>query len=378
MLVDDHGQLAARAPHVGEQPPQQCRLGDRQRGLEQGAHLRPRACLGRNPQHVLGRHDALDVVQPLVGHGEAGVAGVNGQPPQVVAGRVHMQPHHLRAGDHRVAGAQLTKLECALQQRRFGLVQRPLARGLGDDVLELLGRHAALELVDRFDADHPQQTVGGAVEQPDDRPREAHVQLGAAREHQRAALGLRDREVFGTELAEHHLRARGDDEAGADRDGACDGVRQPHQLEQRRERGPEGRLGDEADDQRGDRDAQLRARQHERQPPGHRDGAGGTRVTLLGDLFEPFSPDGDERELGRDEVAVGEDQGDDGGQPESDVHLRPRPWTVALRDHAAERLGLRSVHLSRRCCARRSEAARGTACAFPAVPGGRRGRAGCG
>ena len=58
-------------------------------------------------------------------------------------------------------------------------------------------------------------------------------------------------------------------------------------LEQRLEGFPERRLGDESDDERGDRDPQLGARQLERQRTESFDGAESPPATFLGLRLDP-------------------------------------------------------------------------------------------
>ena len=70
------------------------------------------------------------------------------------------------------------------------------------------------------------------------------------------------------------------------------------------------RLGDEAENEGGDRDAELRTRQHEAQSLVDRHGAARLAV-VLGGLGELPAPSGHEGELTGDEISVGHDQRDD-------------------------------------------------------------------
>ncbi len=75
--------------------------------------------------------------------------------------------------------------------------------------------HEVVQFLDRLDADEAQQPVGRAVEQTDQRRGEPHVQPHRRRERAGDRLGLGDRQVLRCQLAEHHLRRRGQHERRA-------------------------------------------------------------------------------------------------------------------------------------------------------------------
>jgi hypothetical protein len=78
-------------------------------------------------------------------------------------------------------------------------------------------------------------------------------------------------------------------------------------------------FGDEAEDERRDRDAELRRREVERQPSQREPGRAGPPVARRGERVDPVAIDGDERELGGDEERRGEDEGSDGAEAERGV-----------------------------------------------------------
>ena len=88
-----------------------------------------------------------------------------------------------------------------------------------------------------------------------------------------------------------------------------------------------GGLGDEADDQRGDRDAELRAREVERQAAQRRAGGAGPAAAGGRVGVDPRPVDGDERELDRDEEPGGEDEQECGQEAEGGLD-GVRPWTL--------------------------------------------------
>jgi hypothetical protein len=106
---------------------------------------------------------------------------------------------------HHRAGGEAAKVQAPVEQGRHLGGENAVGAGGGDDLFEVFGGGALGQLVDRFDADAPQQTRGGGVEEPDDRPE--HGQVGERRAAERLGHRLRpgDGQIFRGELAEHHL-----------------------------------------------------------------------------------------------------------------------------------------------------------------------------
>ena len=146
-----------------------------------------------------------------------------------------------------------------------------------------------------------QRPVRDPVEQGDHRlGRDAEPAHRGGRDLRRRQ-GQRDREGLGHHLADDHREHRRD-EHREDRGGRRGRRRgQAEVLERPEEQRPDRRARDEAEDQRGQRDAELARRELGREPAvrgEHRPGPGLPRVdgALHGRTVE-----GDERELGRDE-----------------------------------------------------------------------------
>jgi hypothetical protein len=174
--------------------------------------------------------------------------------------------------------------------------------------------------VDRLDPDEAQQPVRSPVEQANQGTGEPQVDPHRRRKRSCDRLGLGDGQVLRGEFAEHHLRHRGQDQRQDQRDaeGRRFGYADRHErwFDHRRD----CRFGDEAHEQRGDRDAQLGARQHETEALVDVDRPLRTAVALLGPLQETASTCSHEREFDSDEEPIGRDERDHCDQPESSQH----------------------------------------------------------
>jgi hypothetical protein len=212
------------------------------------------------------------------------------------------------------------QVEDAGQHPRLPGVELPAAERLGDQHLELLGRAALVELVGLGDAEHPQHRVRDGVEQVDERAERLGEQLQRAGDPPRDGLGPVDREDLRDLLADRDVQRRGDDvgepEGDGQRDGVGDAVTEDP-LEDVRDR----RLAEEADAQRGERDAELAGGQVARQVVELAQHEARARDTLLRLLLDPRLADAHERELGSDEEPVEQHEHEDREQ-EQDGHRR--------------------------------------------------------
>ena len=176
-----------------------------------------------------------------------------------------------RARDHRVLDVAVGEVEDAVEHHRQLRRQVPALPRLLDDVLQVAGGGGVLDVVHRLDPQGAQQQVRGLVEHPDQPAEQPQVEHGRARQPQGDRLGPGDGEVLREQLAEEHLHDGGEQQgqhrADADADRRSGMPTPPSSAA---ERLTDQRLGDVADQQAGDGDAQLGAGEHERGAPGDR------------------------------------------------------------------------------------------------------------
>jgi hypothetical protein len=137
--------------------------------------------------------------------------------PSVVSGETVPDA---RARDHRVLDVAVREVEDAVDEHRELLRQVAGLTRIGDDAFEVFRRRRRVDVVHRFDAEEPEQGVGGDIEHRDEPAEDGEVDGGRARERPGERLGVRDRQVLRVQLTEDHLHDRRDDERehGAHRD----------------------------------------------------------------------------------------------------------------------------------------------------------------
>ena len=154
-------------------------------------------------------------------------------------------------------------------------------------------------------------TVGDRREEPDERPQHDADQLDRAREDERVPLGVGERERLGHELAEqdgHEAHEERHDEQRED----VSRAREPEGDEHVGERVRDARAGEGGREEADERDAELDRREQRTGPLDEPADAIGAPVALVAELAQAAAPDRDERDLGRHEHAVHDDeQGDD-------------------------------------------------------------------
>ena len=187
----------------------------------------------------------------------------------------------------------------------------------------------------RLDAHRAQGRVRAPVVERDDRPRGAHPQQVWRHQQHRRRLRAGDRDVLRHHLAEQHVQHHHDRDRDDERHRVQHRVGDADQVERLLQQVGHRGLADPAQQDRADRDAQLRAGQHQRQVlarPGSRSTA--LRLPLLGERFQPVAARRDQRELRADEERVGAEQ-QHGQQHAEEVSPSAAAFVVA----AAAQLG---------------------------------------
>ena len=134
----------------------------------------------------------------------------------------------------------------------------------------------------RFDPQQSQQGVGGLVEHHDQPTEHGQIDAGGTGQTPRQRFRGRDGQVLRIQLTEDHLHHRGHHQGHHRAYRDAHGRWNPGPTQQHAQSLADHRLGHIADQQSGDRDAQLGAGEHERGPPGDFQRPLGGNVTGLG------------------------------------------------------------------------------------------------
>jgi hypothetical protein len=245
----------------------------------------------------------------VLGHRQARVAGRDAAPQRGADVLGDVDGHDRRDRRHDLARLLVVEMKDAREHPRLARVEVTAGVRVGDDRAHLLGARALLEVGVALDAQRSQQRARCLVEQVDERPHDRVEGVQRPRDPARDPLGVDDRVDL------RHLFAGGDvprrDEDVGDRDRHRRGDRMGEALQPWLDELGDRRLAQEADAQRGQRDAELAGRQvlaevvelgeHEPRPA----------VAAVDHLLDPGAARAHERELRGDEEAVGEDQHDD-------------------------------------------------------------------
>ena len=270
-------------------------------------------------------HDALDAVGVVVlGDGQARVAGRDAAPHRRADVLGDVDRDDRRDRRHDLARLLLVQVKDAGEHARLARVEVAAGVRLGDDRAHLLGARALLEVVVALDAQRAQQRARGLVEQVDERPHDPVEEVQRPRAPARHPLGVDDRVDL------RHLLARRD-VAGGDEDvGDRDRDRAPRRRATgRRARGstrsaiagsPRKPMPSEASVM-----PNWQADRYSLMSSSCLTTILRLAVALGGHLLDPGALRAHERELGRDEEAVEEDQHDDRAEQERDQEgwLRP-------------------------------------------------------
>ena len=223
--------------------------------------------------------------------------------------------------------------------------QRSGGARVGDDTLQVGRGDRGLDVVHGLDAQRAQQQLGGLVEHPDDRAEHREVGLGRRRKRVGNLRRARDGEVLGEQLAQQHLDhgREGKRDERPDPDG---GGGQRAAGQQRAERLADQRLGDVADQQAGDGDAQLRAGEQKGRAPRDVERALGGAVAVGRAAGQPGPVNRDVGELLGDEVGGGggdqQDHGDADEQGDDRAH-EAAPSGAGLRLWPSESDDMRRI-----------------------------------
>ncbi len=177
-------------------------------------------------------------------------------------------------------------------------VEQALRQRFGDHLGQFDGRHRDVEFVLGFDAERAQRDVGAPVVERDERPASAHVdQVRRDQQHRRRSPGPAIAMFLGTISPSSTCRvtttAERDDERHRVQHRVGDAEQVERLLQQVRDRG----FADAAQQDRADRDAQLRAGQHQRQVLAGPDDGDRALLALFGERFEAVAARRDQREL---------------------------------------------------------------------------------
>jgi hypothetical protein len=206
--------------------------------------------------------------------------------------------HH--DGAHRSVGGA----EHALEE--LALLALFLAdRGL-DHEAQLLEGELAFRVIRGRHPQHRQHDLGADVEDDEGRVDRVVEDLEDARREAGHVLGALDGERLGDELAHHDVEARDHAEADAARDGLDEVLGDVQEFEQRAEDPRERGLSQPAEAQRREGDAQLRGGEELVEALLKTQGARRGCVTRLRPRLEGRGAHFRQRELCRDEEAVGE------------------------------------------------------------------------
>ncbi|GFJ88880.1 hypothetical protein Prum_025220 [Phytohabitans rumicis] len=329
---DDAGKAAILIHHTrhlampGPQPVQHRRQRQRRRHQQRGyahvPHRRGRALARRHFHHVGDAYHAHHVVDAVgAPHGEPRVAGLQ-QVDDATYRLVGTDGVHVDARHHHLARGEPPEVQPAVEQRGDLHVEVPLGAGLRDDLLQVFGGGAGRQLLDRLDADPPQQPGRGQVEDPDHRAEHGQVEQRGPAQPPGERLRAGDGQVFRSQLAEHHLHDGGDEQDQHDRDRQADRLRHARRTQQVGEPLADEGLRDVPDQQHRHGDAELRPGQHERQPPGHLERPRGGGVALAGEAAQLAAIHRDVAELLRDEVAGEGGEQQDEQETDRDQHDR--------------------------------------------------------
>ena len=176
-------------------------------------------------------------------------------------------------------------------------VDQSLLLGLAEHLGEFAGGDRRVELVLGLDPHGPQRDVREPVVEGDQWPCQSDEDEMDGHQQHGGALRSGEGDVLRDHLAQHDVQHH--DECQRDREGdrMQEGVGYVQQMERFLDQMRDGGFGDPAEQDRADGDAELCARQHQRQAlacPDHRAGA---LLAVLLERLETVAARGDEREL---------------------------------------------------------------------------------
>ena len=240
------------------------------------------------------------------------MAGAAGQAQHVLGGGGPLDRGGPGPRAHDVGGGLLTEAQRPGHQAGRADVERPGLRRAPHQGGELLRGAGAGELLLRGDAQAPEHQVGRAVEHDDqglgDDREDPHRHGHDLGRRQRR----RDAEELRQQLAQDHREQGGDEQGQGGRDRLERLVLQAERAERRLQQPAEAGRGDVAEDQGGQRDADLGGRELGRQAPQRPEHDLRPAVPGVDGLLDGGAVQGDQRELRGHEEGGASSQSDAG------------------------------------------------------------------
>ncbi len=257
--------------------------------------------------------DTDDIVQIGQHHGEPAVPRLPRSGDQIRHRLVGLHRRDIDPGDENLGRVLLGETDRAGQQLDVAQVDAPTLARRPDQELEVLDRSHRGELLDRLDPQLANGPVGQAVERTRERSEDHPEPVGRTGQDRSGGERVSDGDGLRHQLAQHHLEPRGEHERQGHREA---GAAQAEGVQGCFEQPGDRRSGHETQDQRGQGDPQLGAREVERELLEQRADHPGRTVPVPGPLLDPTPVDGDERELAGDEERVQPDEQENGQEAE--------------------------------------------------------------
>ena len=330
VLVDHDGDVTLGGLHVVQQVVDRLGLGDIDRRPHQLADVdcAVRAAVALQVgQQVLGVQDPDDVVEALVEHGQAGVAGADDHLEHLVERIVDVDGADADARHHDLVHALLGELDDPVDHLLLLLLDAALLGPGLDQQLELLGGQVTAlgSLGPPQEADEQRADPG---DDPHDRREQRLDQADRTGDEQREALREVQRHGLWHQLADDDRGER--DEQGhhheGDRAGRLLDRSERYLVDQLGEGVGEGARSDRTGQETEEGDRDLDRGQEAARILGQ--SAGGLRraAAIVGQLAETVALDGDEGHLAGGEEPADEDEDDDN----QEFHHRTRLPVVLL------------------------------------------------
>ncbi len=258
-------------------------------------------------EHVADVDGADDLVEAVAVDGEAGQPGGVAEGGGVGGGGVHLQGPDVDPRGHHVLGGEFAQVQGADEEFGGVRLQGALGGGAPGQRAQFLGGARGGQFLGGLQAEAAYEPVRGAVQMPDEGAEGGGERALRSGDHLGDGGRPGDRPVLRDQLADHHQHDGGHRHAQHGRRRRS-GAAQSGGPQRSAQQGGQGRLGEHADHQGGDGDAELGAGQLERQMPYGAQGARGAALAGLGGAFQLTALDGGQGELGRDEHRAGQGQ----------------------------------------------------------------------
>ncbi len=259
-------------------------------------------------ERVLEVDHADDLVEAVAVDGEAGEARGAGEVEDVLGGGRGLQGADLHPRGHHVLGGQPAQGQGPYEEVGGVLLERARPGRVAGEGDEFAGGAGGGQLLGGLHAQGSDEPVGDRVQQGDDGAEEVGEDALRAGDEPRDLQRPGDGPVLGHQLADDHLHGGGQQHAGHDRGARRRGGGQPGGREGAGEQPAEGGLGEHADHQGSDGDAQLGSGELEGELAQRRDHGPGPRVAVGRGPLGLGLLDGHETELRGDEESVRQDE----------------------------------------------------------------------